>query len=74
MSAAGKSLWMLLSALSTPTHHCVRDFLASKVVLPSYITMAASTLHAVAGTCGDNVAVSYREDGFTIGGGGSTEA
>ena len=63
-----------LSALFTPTHHCVRDFLAGKVVLPSYITMAASTLHAVAGTCGDNVAVSHREDGFTTGGGGSTEA
>ena len=66
---------MLLSALSTPTHHCLRDFLAGKVVLPSYITMAASTLRAVAGTCdNDNVAASHREDGFTTGGGGGTEA
>ena len=61
---------MLLSALSTPTHHCLRDFLASKVVLPSYITVAASTLLAVAGTCDNNVAESYREDGLTTGGGG----
>ena len=50
----------LRSALSTPTHHCLRDFLAGRVVLPSYITMAASTLHAVTGTCDDNIAASYR--------------
>ena len=64
---------MLLSALLTPTHHCLRDFLASNVVLPSYITMADSTLHAVAGTCDDNVVASHREDSFTTRGGG-TEA
>ena len=65
---------MLLSALSTPTHYCLRDFLAGKVVLPSHSTMAASTLRAVAGTYNDNKAVLHREDGFTIGGGGGTEA
>ena len=64
---------MLLSTLSTLTHHCLRDFLASKVVLPSYVTMAASTLRVIAGICDNKVAVSHREDGFTTGG-GSTEA
>ena len=64
---------MILSALSTPTHHCLRYFLAGKVVLPSYVTLAASTLHAVTGTCDNNVAASYREDGLTTGEGG-TEA
>ena len=73
MSAAGKSLCMLLSAVS-PTHHCLRDFLASKVVLPSYVTVAASTLHAVASTCDNNIAALYREDGLTTGEGGGTEA
>ena len=57
-----------------PTHHCLRDFLAGKVVLPSYVTVAASTLRAVASTCDDNVAASHREDGLTTGGGGGTEA
>ena len=69
-----KSWWMLLSALSIPTHHCLRDFLAGKVVLPSYITVAASTLRAVTGTCDNDIAVSHREDGLTTGEGGSTEA
>ena len=73
-NAAGKSFWMLLSTLSTPTHHCLRDFLAGKVVLPSYITLAASTLCAVAGTCDNNLAASYRKDGFTTAGGGGIEA
>ena len=68
-----QSLWMLLSVLSTPTHHCLRDLLASKVVLPSYVTMAASTLRAIAGICDNKVAALHREDGFTTGGGG-TEA
>ena len=62
------------SALSTPTHHCLRDFLAGKVVLPSYITVAASTLRAITSICDNNVAASHKEDSFTIGGGGGTEA
>ena len=74
MSAAGKSLWILLSTLSTPTYHPLRDFLAGEVVLPSYVTVAASTLRAVAGTCDNNVAALHREDGLTTGKGGSTEA
>ena len=74
MSAAGKSFWILLSALSTPTHQYLREFLAGKVVLPSYITVAASSLSAIAGTYDDNVAVSHREDSLTTGGGGGTEA
>ena len=65
---------MLLSALSTPTHHCFRDFLAGKVVLVSYVTVAASTLRAIAGTYNNNVAVSHREDGLTTGKGGGSEA
>ena len=74
MSAAGKSWWKFLSAVSTPTQYFFRGFLAGKVVLPSYITVAASTLCAVGGTCNDNIAVSHREDGFFIGRGGGTEA
>ena len=62
---------MLLSALSTPTYHCLRDFLAGKVVLPSYVIVAASTLHAVAGKYDDNIAALHREDGLTTEGGGS---
>ena len=65
---------MLLSALSTPTPHYLRDFLVGKVVLPSYITVATSTLHAAAGTYDNNVAVSHTEDGLTTGGGGGIEA
>ena len=65
---------MLLSTLSTSTRHCLRDFLAGKVVLLSYITMVASTLRAASGTCDDNVAALYKEDSFTTGGGGGTKA
>ena len=65
---------MLLSTFSTPTHHHLKDFLAGKVVLPSYVTVAASTLRDVAGTFYDNVAASHIEDGFTTGGGDSIEA
>ena len=65
---------MLLSTLSTSTRHYLRDFLAGKVVLPSYVTVVASTLCAASSTCDDNVAALYKENGFTTGGGGGTEA
>ena len=65
---------MLLSALSTPTYNYLKDFLAGKVVLPSFITVASSTLHAITGICYNNIAASYREDGLTTRGGGGTEA